>query len=314
MVAALCLAVGAAVAGWLGRQDVAVAILALLAAASLALLLDIRHRQQVHGRKLTADAVKLAGVGRNVADLHRHSQSVETSIKALSARVKAASNDASRRAARTSNQLRSLEYEPVVDAQAVLQLLALVSPRAAMPALGGWAMDARTQLELGYLLLHDRPKLAVELGSGASTIWSGYLMQSYGGRLVSFDHEPKYAALTADAVRRHGLDDVVELRHAPLEPMEIGDRGYLWYELAAFDDLDGIDLLVVDGPPDSLGLQARMPAFWMLQKHLADGALVILDDTIRAGEQAIVTAWTAEKGLSVVRDLNGRATLLEYRA
>ena len=313
LVVELCLAGGAAVAAWLDRLDVAVAILALLAAAGLALLLDIRHRQQVHGRKLTA-AVKLAGAGRDVADLHRLSRSVETSIKALSATVKAASNDASRRAAKTSNQLRSLEYEPVVDAQAVLQLLALVSPRAAMPALGGWAMDARTQLELGYVLLHNRPELVVELGSGASTIWSGYLMQSYGGRLVSFDHEPKYAALTAEAVRRHGLADVVELRHAPLEPTEIGDRAYLWYELSAFDDLDGIDLLVVDGPPDSGGLQARMPAFWMLQKRLADRALVVLDDTIRAGEQAIVAAWTAENELTVVRDLNGRATLLEYRA
>jgi hypothetical protein len=160
---------------------------------------------------------------------------------------------------------------------------------------------------------------AAQAGGGAGQ-WRinrlvGYLIQSYGGRLVSFDHEASYAALTAETIRRHGLADIVEVRHAPLQAAEIGDRGYLWYEASAFDDLEGIDLLVVDGPPDSSGLlQARMPAFWMLRERLADRALVMLDDTGRAGEQAIVAAWTGEQEVSVLRDLNGRAMLLEYRA
>jgi hypothetical protein len=195
IVAALCLAAGAVVAAWLARLDVAISLLGVLAAVSVALLLDIRHRQQVHGRKLKAHAASMESLGareenvaraqeqlgRDVGDLTR---SVETSmttitraVTALSATVEAASDDASRRAeldqARTAKQLRSLEYEPVVDTQAVLQLLALIQPRAAMPALGGWAMDARTVLEFAHLLLHKQPKLVVELGSGASTVWSG---------------------------------------------------------------------------------------------------------------------------------------------
>jgi hypothetical protein len=39
----------------------------------------------------------------------------------------------------------------------------------------------------------------------------------------------------------------------------------------------------------------------------------MLDDTGRAGEQAIVAAWTGDQDVSVLRDLNGRSMLLEYR-
>jgi hypothetical protein len=53
----------------------------------------------------------------------------------------------------------------------------------------------------------------------------------------------------------------------------------------AFRDIDEIDLLLVDGPPGSLGEMARYPALHVLESQLASNAVVILDDADRPDER-----------------------------
>ncbi|GAA4829527.1 class I SAM-dependent methyltransferase [Garicola koreensis] len=163
--------------------------------------------------------------------------------------------------------------------------------RAQMPPSGGFPMEARTLLHLSSVIEEVRPRTILELGGGTSTIWTGYLTEELGTRIVSIDHLEQYLHSTWDYVQRHGFADRTECRLAPLEPVTVDGEEYPWYSLSAFSDLADVDLLVVDGPPESTGAKARYPALPLLQDKLSAGAVVVLDDTNRPDERAILEDW-----------------------
>jgi hypothetical protein len=83
--------------------------------------------------------------------------------------------------------------------------------------------------------------------------------------------------------------------------------------LDAFRDINEIDLLLVDGPPGSLGEMARYPALHALENQLAPNAVVILDDAGRPDEQGIVRRWITEvRGLRKEREIFSRLAVLTY--
>ncbi|NEE01450.1 class I SAM-dependent methyltransferase [Phytoactinopolyspora halotolerans] len=200
------------------------------------------------------------------------------------------------------------------EVEALLQLFSRVSPRQPMPSSGRWALDATGLLNLYALVQRDRPELVVELGSGTSTVWLGYALEAAGtGRLVSVDHLDEFAGHARAAVDLHGNRDSTEVRHAPLTPLRLGDEEFAWYDRSALADLDGIDMLVVDGPPKVTGRHARYPALPVLLEHLADDALVVLDDTDRSSEQKIVDRWLETvPGLRREPVLVGAQAVLRY--
>ncbi|WP_017578471.1 class I SAM-dependent methyltransferase [Nocardiopsis kunsanensis] len=176
---------------------------------------------------------------------------------------------------------------------------------AFMPSLRGWAASPDLMRLVVRHIDRLQPGLVVECGSGASSIWMGYALRRQGrGRVVAIEHEVHYAEQTRAMVAEHGLDDVVEVRLAPLveidpssltgsdgEEFTTADR---WYDTSALSDLDGIGLLLVDGPPESTGRQARyqaLPTFW---PNLADDAVIVLDDTNRKDERALGERWLEE--------------------
>jgi len=73
----------------------------------------------------------------------------------------------------------------------------------------------------------------------------------------------------------------------------VGDAAWPWYDLDAVPE-GPFDLLLVDGPPASVGPEARYPAVPLLLDRLAKDALVVLDDTRRPDERAIGERWAAE--------------------
>lgn len=102
--------------------------------------------------------------------------------------------------------------------EAYVDLRQLIRPRAPLPGLSGWAADPHVLRVVFEALWRDRPDLIVECGSGSSSVWLGYAVEHVGtGRVVALEHDERYLALSRDLVRAHGLDDVVEIRHAPLE-------------------------------------------------------------------------------------------------
>jgi hypothetical protein len=122
-------------------------------------------------------------------------------------------------------------------------------------------------------------------------VWLGYAARSVGGRLVALEHHEKYAALTRALVAEHQLEDVVDVRLAPLRQQQVGDGSAPWYDSAAWADLHDIGLLLVDGPPTKVARHARYPALPLLRDRLAASALVLLDDFHRPDEKATMQRW-----------------------
>ena len=176
--------------------------------------------------------------------------------------------------------------------EALFQLFAKVTPRAAMPSSGGWALDATSILTLIEVVERRRPRVVVELGSGTSSVWLGYVLQRLGsGKLISVDHEEKYAEATRALIEAHGLGDVVEVRLAPLADSDLPDHEAPWYDASVLDDTTGIDLLIVDGPPQKTGRLSRYPALPKLIGSLSPDAVVAVDDANRPDEKEMVELW-----------------------
>lgn len=197
------------------------------------------------------------------------------------------------------------DYEQQV---AWAELRAYLDVAPFMPPLRGWAASPDVLRLLVRLIDRHRPELVVECGSGASSVWIGYALRRAGtGRLVAVEHEARYAELSRDLVAAHGLDDVVEVRHAPLtevkaelagtEPDGPVESAPLWYDLSRLNDLDRIGLLFVDGPPQATGEQARHPAVPALLPRCTADAVVVLDDADRPDERALGDRWIAEHRL-----------------
>lgn len=141
----------------------------------------------------------------------------------------------------------------------------------------------------------------VELGSGVSTVILARLARELGGRIVSVEHSPGWVGWVRRALERDGLGSVAAVVEAPLRPHPRSLDGAPWYDEAALEaglPGDGVELLLVDGPPGyGDGMErSRYPALPALAGRLAPGALVVLDDTGREGERAILDAWERELG------------------
>lgn len=207
-----------------------------------------------------------------------------------------------------------------VDTWSMLRLAERFGGRVDLPAPGrakGWAATAETLLALVDEISRRPPGVSVlECGSGTSTLWLAAAVRELGaGAVVAVEHSPHYADETRRALARAGLQDwatVVVAELAPAAPDAVHRTP--WYDLDEGTVPAGVDLLFVDGPPGGTGPRARYPAVPRLVDRLADGAVVVLDDTDRREEQEVVRAWVEESGgrLEVVGRTD-RATLLQHR-
>ncbi|HYF73582.1 MAG TPA: class I SAM-dependent methyltransferase [Nocardioides sp.] len=189
--------------------------------------------------------------------------------------------------------------------QALLNLLQIVPLRASLPPLGGWAASPDLVLEVVDRLLAERPRLVVELGSGASTAVLALAVREHGldTRIVSLDHNAHYAARTRELLERHGVADLVDVRFAPLARTHVPDHLTPWYDEAAIADLQDVGMIVVDGPPKATGPAARYPAIPLLAERLAPRCCIVVDDTVRPDDRAVVTRWAEQLPDFAVRDL-----------
>jgi predicted O-methyltransferase YrrM len=168
-----------------------------------------------------------------------------------------------------------------------------------LPIGGGWALTGDSAALLAREVLTRRPGTILELGSGVSTLILGQIVKKGGqGRVLSVDHDPGWASQTRRYVEFLGLDDVVTVVDAPLKALALGSQTFNWYDIpqSELDKLGAIDLLLVDGPPQSQDISqaARHPAFPVLQQRLSHNALVFVDDAHRSMESQMVRQWMAE--------------------
>jgi len=185
----------------------------------------------------------------------------------------------------------------VAQVAALCQLYQGLSPRRLLPRTRGWAASPDFLLTLYLTIRERRPELVVEVGSGVSTLVCAYALQQNGsGRLVSLEHDPGFAQKTRLLLVDHAVAGGVEVRDAPLEPLRLGETDWQWHPSECFEDLRGIELLVVDGPPGRAGSLARFPALPLLRNRLAPGAQVLLDDGARQEERLAAQRWQQDWG------------------
>lgn len=262
---------------------------------------DHRLRKAMADKESSSQAA-MAALQDNVQELHQENvalrEELQKSSRSTSRHVTTTVRDSTR-------QIESL-------AQIYSRFSATKLP---MPSTGGFAIDAQALAHLISLAEERKPRRILELGSGTSTIWLGYLCREFGGSLVTLDHLEKYLAATQTAVDRHNLNHQVEGRLAPLQKINCDGASFNWYALEALNDLSDIDMLVVDGPPAATGPQARYPSLPMLIDRLAKNATVVLDDAHRRDELKIVEEWEASfPEFTRIENGTSRLAVLERKA
>ena len=177
--------------------------------------------------------------------------------------------------------------------EALQNLSAVLPVSDVLPATRGWAASPDLLMVLVDLVITGRPSLVVECGSGASTLWLALAMRRFGidGRIVALDHDPVFGGKTRDLLARHDVREFAEVRDAPLESFRLDGETYSWYARRAWEDLTGIDLLFVDGPPATTGHQARYPALPLLIGSLSPVATAVLDDLVVPDMQKALRRW-----------------------
>lgn len=182
---------------------------------------------------------------------------------------------------------------------AFIELREQIKPVRPLPAFREWAISPDFGLLLCELIDHHKPRIIVEFGGGSST-----LICAYRGALVSaphiysFDHEPTFAEQTKEQLKKHELTTHADVIFAPLKPSEFFDSngGRIdWYDEQGLDKLpNGIDLVIVDGPPSDMAPSARYPALPALREKLSSSCVLVLDDAARPSERNIVERWLVE--------------------
>jgi predicted O-methyltransferase YrrM len=215
--------------------------------------------------------------------------------------------------------LNAIDRAPGLTAEMIRAYDRLVSHPHPMPELGGWAATPSTMLWILDHVMSSQARTIVECGSGTSTVWIATALERRGGegRVVALESSDHYAEITRAELERLGLSDRATLVHAPLVNTTMSDESSQpWFDLSGFALSEPIDLLFVDGPPSRVAPMARYPAFPLLADRLAPDAAVVLDDTGRSAEDAIVERWTSEVHagctLEVSRTID-RSTVLAAR-
>ena len=177
--------------------------------------------------------------------------------------------------------------------EALQNLSAMLPATDVLPATRDWAASPDLLAVLVDLVITERPSLVVECGSGASTLWLALAMRRFEikGRIIALDHDPVFGGKTRCLLARHDVGDLAEVRDAPLESFSLGGETYSWYARRAWEDLTGIDLLFVDGPPAATGDRARYPALPLLSGSLSPAATVVLDDLVVPDMQEVLRLW-----------------------
>ncbi len=160
-----------------------------------------------------------------------------------------------------------------------------------------FSLGADALLALARILRSHKPRHVLEFGSGASTlILAHYFSKMALGpqpRVFSIEHDPVWLEATCSWLKANGLERHVRVLHAPLSAQCLEGREWPGYRLgpeeqALLEATPGFDLCLIDGPPGSVGRLLSLP---LAAPHLRPGALVLLDDAYRAGEESDWRRW-----------------------
>lgn len=199
--------------------------------------------------------------------------------------------------------------------EAMLGLVRTLDPKFPLPATRGWAASPDMLREIVMQIFSDPPELVLEASSGTSTLAIAYALERVGkGHVIALEHDAVYARRTRRMLSLHGLEHRATVVHAPLVEHKINGADLLWYDVSKAVLSVPIDIVVVDGPPDTTRPMARYPAIPVLRANLARSARVLLDDGGRQDERATAKRWAKEFNASSIEflELEKGAWLLRF--
>jgi predicted O-methyltransferase YrrM len=300
-----------------GAPDVALAALGVAVLGVLGYLVLAMRSLAESVAKATRTADRARREAKAVARSHeRAAPHQRQQPPASDDRVMGRLRDTERRLAEIRN---AIHRSPGLTAEMIRVYDRVVTHPHPMPELGGWAATPSTMLWILDRVLSEPVHTIVECGSGTSTVWIATALKARGGdgRVVALEDNDHYAAITRAELERLGLSDWATVVHAPLVDTGLpDDSSKPWFDLSGLALPGQIDLLFVDGPPSRVAPEVRYPAFPLLADQLAPDAVVVLDDTGRPAEDAIVERWSREvhagRALEVSRTVD-RSTVLVAR-
>lgn len=136
----------------------------------------------------------------------------------------------------------------------------------------------------------------VECGSGISTLLLATAAMLSGRKICSLEHDTAWAAFIEQRTPNR-LRSRVSLSVRPLT--NYGE--FEWYSIDPAATPGSIGFVVCDGPPAATrgGRYGLAP---VLGNQLAAGAIILLDDTQRSEERAILERWCTELGATVIQE------------
>nr|WKN36963.1 class I SAM-dependent methyltransferase [Tunicatimonas sp. TK19036] len=178
--------------------------------------------------------------------------------------------------------------------QGLMNIYFVTKPSNVLPAFRDlWSISPDFAEILMQEVINRKPKLIIDIGSGASSIVMGYCLKKIGaGKILALDHDQKFADRTSNYVRAHGLEEYVEVLHQPLVQADIDSFQGVWYDSSFLNKIQQkIDFVIVDAPPGYIQKYSRYPALPFLYDYLSDRAAILVDDTKREDESVIVSRW-----------------------
>lgn len=164
-----------------------------------------------------------------------------------------------------------------------------------LPETGGWAASPDLLKKIIETITHKQPKLIVEASSGVSSIIAGYCLKKIGGgKVISLEHDILYVEKSRTLIKKHRLEDFVEIIHAPLIKHQINNEEWIWYDISALEKAALIDMVVVDGPPYYVQKLSRYPVIPLLYNKMSDNSILLLDDGVRTEEKKMTEMWKKE--------------------
>jgi hypothetical protein len=179
--------------------------------------------------------------------------------------------------------------------ESLFSIFFTLKPRIPLPETRGWAASPDLLKKITEEIFYRKPNYIVEMGSGVSTIVIAYCLKQLGkGRVVSFEHDDKYADINNRLIKYYDLENVANIILAPLKEIVIKDGTWLWYDKDSMIFEQPIDFLIIDGPPGDIQKLSRYPTLPLLYRHLSSRSTIILDDGLREDEKKIVALWENE--------------------
>jgi hypothetical protein len=179
------------------------------------------------------------------------------------------------------------------------------------PERSTWPVSPDFALYLLQLIEKKHYDLIVEFGSGTSTVLIAKALaqqalrdqspNAQSTKFVSFEHLSSYYEETLAQLRFAGADATADLHLTPLHTWTAADNTpYSYYDCASVLELLSGNaenaspsiLVIVDGPPASVGKLARYPAVPLMKQFFPQASIdFVLDDYIREDEQRIAKLW-----------------------